>query len=83
MKRTFYNLSRMIIAVCLIIISLIVFCACKEETDPCENEVCIECSDKATHYVSGAKPVNGKASTYRIFYCDGCWDKIPKAELKP
>lgn len=87
------RLSKTLLVTLLVITLLNLLCGCEKESDPCENKVCIECADKATHYASGVKPVNGmanedncekiNASIYRIFYCDACWENIPKAELKP
>ena len=87
------KLSKILLVTLLAIALLNLLCGCEKESDPCENKVCIECADKATHYASGAMPVNGmankdncekiNASIYRIFYCDACWGKTPKVELKP
>lgn len=76
---------------CCIIVNLLMFCgACKKE-DPYANKMCVKCGSQAAHCVSGMKPVNANennceqitGSIYRIFYCDYCWESVPKVELKP
>jgi len=65
-------------------------CSCKKE-DVCENKICIECGAKATRYASGARPSfnsNEKcleeigSGVYRIFYCEKCFESVPKAQLQ-
>lgn len=83
----------LLLAALITLAFLLSFTGCKKKSDPCKDKVCIECGSKATHYASGAKPVNGKAnshncvsitsSIYRIFYCDSCWASVPKASLSP
>jgi len=93
MKVVCSKLLKSFLVIVLIVGLLNLFCGCEKENDPYENKLCIQCGDKATHYASGTKPVDGSAnedncekvnaSIYRIFYCDACWESIPKAQLKP
>ena len=62
----------------------------KNQKDPYEGRQCIECGDEAEHSVRGALPFGAKindsncdklgSGLYRIYYCDACWDKMPKAD---
>lgn len=87
MKRTIKSLL-LCFTVCLV---LLFVCACNAgESDPCKDKVCIQCGSQASHYASGVMAFGGKAnssnselisgSIYRIFYCNDCWNKIPKSD---
>ena len=76
----------MFLTIVLIFLSMLLI-GCAEEADPCENKICIECGEDASHFASGVKP-NGSnknnseqinSSIYRIFYCNICWNNIPKS----
>ena len=85
MKTKIFNLSKIFI-LSFVIVSLVICCGCKKEENPYENKVCIECGEQASNYISGPKPLYGKAnknnseeitsSVYRLFYCDDCMEKL-------
>ena len=64
---------------------------CESNEDIYKNKKCVKCDKQATHFVSGTKPTNANennsqqinGTVYRIFYCEKCWENVPKVELKP
>ena len=81
------------VAVCLVLaVSAIMLCGCEKKNDAYKGKECIICGKQASHTISGSnKPENANSKNsevvtsgvYRIYYCDGCYDSVPKMELSP
>lgn len=91
--QTIFKKVKAILCLCLTIVCMYSLFGCKSEKEnPYEGKECIECGEDAEYSAtSPTKPLteNEKSykkldsgSFYKIYYCEECWDKIPKASLK-